>query len=188
MSKGKLLVISGPSAGVGKDTIVRMFLEKHPDWYRPASLTTRTPRPGETAGVDYFFIDRLEFEDKIKKDELLEWSEVTGNLYGTLRKPVQDLLDSGKNILLLKEYVGTLAIKRHLPQTITVFLVPDNEKALEQRIRARATDTQEIIQQRLQLAKKELSHKDKLDFVIVNPTGHPEEALEAVEKAVGLLA
>ena len=183
-----MLVISGPSAGVGKDTIVRMFLAKHSDWYRPASLTTRSPRPGETDGTDYHFVDRRTFEEKIKSGELLEWVEVTGDLYGTLRQPVEELLKSGKNVLLLKEYRGVRAIKQQIPEAITIFLTPDSPKALEQRIRARATDSEELILKRLDLAKKELSHQDRLDFVIVNPSGHPEKALEAVEKAVGLLA
>lgn len=184
MPKGKLLVISGPSAGVGKDTIVKLFLAKHPDWRKPPSLSTRKPRVGEVDGKDYIFINEQEFRQRIQEGELLEWAEVTGNLYGTLRHPVEEALNAGRNVLLRKEYRGARAIKEALPAATTVFLVAENETALEKRIRARATDDEAVIEQRLQLAKQELTHKDEFDFVVVNPSGRPEEALAAIEKAI----
>ncbi len=185
MKKGKLLVISGPS-GVGKDTIVHMFLEKHPNWHRPPSVTTRQSRAGEVEGLDYIFTDRPTFEKRVKAGEFLEWFEVTGNLYGTLRQPVERLLEEGKNVILRKEVNGALNIKKELSEAVTIFLALDNFGELHQRIQSRATDSQELIGQRLKLAKDELTYKKDFDHIIINPYNHPEKALAAVERTVGL--
>src|SRR5258708_10881505 len=102
MKKGKLLVISGPS-GAGKDTILHMFLHKHPDWVHVPSVTTRPMRPSEAEGVDYHFMRPEQFKKLIKQNKFLEWFTVTENLYGTLADPVNELLHSGKNVVLRKE-------------------------------------------------------------------------------------
>ena len=186
MNKGKLLIISGPSAGVGKDTIVRMFMQKHPDWRQPPSVTTRQPRVGEIEGKDYFFVDRPEFEQITSRGEFLERFVVTDELYGTLRAPIAKLLEDSKNVILRKEVNGALNIKKELPEAITVFLAADSFEELEERIRSRATASQELIEQRLKLAKEELGYQSQFDRVIVNPADHPEAALELVEAAAGL--
>lgn len=183
---GKLLVISGPSAGVGKDTVLQMFKKAHPDWEQPLSTTTRSPRNGETDGVNMNFIDRETFEKKIENGEFLEYFEVTGNLYGTPKQPLEQLLNEGKSVVLRKDYQGALVIKKTMPEAVTVFLVPDDMQILESRIRSRATDSEEDIEERLELAKEELAHKNEFDHVIVNPQGHPEKALSDIEKAAGL--
>lgn len=188
MTEGKLVIISGPSAGVGKDTIVKMFLQKHPDWHSFPSVTTRRPRSGESDGKDYFFTDRTDFEQKMRDGEFLETFVVSGKLYGTLKKPIEKLLEEGKNVILRKEVNGALNIKKELPAAITIFLTTDNFEELRQRIESRKTDSQELIEQRLGLAKEELGYKNQFDEVIVNPAGHPERALEMVEKAAGLLS
>lgn len=186
MTQGKLLIISGPSFGVGKDTIIRMFLQKHPDWQQPPSVTTREPRAGEVEGVDYFFVDRPLFEQKIRNNEFLEWVETTGHLYGTPKEPVERMLKAGKNIIVRKDVRGALSIKKVLPKTITVCLLPDEWEALERRFRGRATDSEERIQSRLELAKEELTYKEHFDHLIINPHNRPEEAVAAVEKVAGL--
>ena len=188
MSKGKLLVISGPSAGVGKDTIVRMFLKKHPRWHQPASVTTRLPREGEVHGEDYIFTDRASFKKMAANGDFLEWEETAGNLYGTPKESIDKLLAEGHDIIIRKDVRGALSIKKALPHTKTVCLIPEDWKAMEQRLRARGTDSEEVIKARLELAKQELAYKQRFDYVILNPNNRPEEALATVEKIADLRA
>jgi guanylate kinase len=185
MQKGKLVVISGPSAGVGKDTIVKMFLNKYPDWQMPSSITTRQQRPGEVDGKDMTFVDRATFEKWRNESKFLESILVDDNQwYGTLRKPVEDLLDGGKNVILRKDVRGALLIKKALPYAVLAFITAESWETLEQRIRARGTEDETSIKRRLKLAKTELSYKDKFDYIITNPTGHPEQALADLENAI----
>ncbi len=184
MKKGELLIISGPS-GVGKDTIVKLFKERHPDWLEPPSVTTRQVRTGEIEGVDYYFVDRPTFEKKVKSGEFLEWVETTGHLYGTLKEPVEKILKAGKNTIMRKDVRGALAIKKAWPKTTTVCLLPDEWEALEQRFRGRATDSEQLIQARLELAKEELTYKKHFDHLIINPHNRAEETVVAVERAAG---
>jgi guanylate kinase len=132
------------------------------------------------------FVDKEIFEEKIKNGEFLEYFEVTGNLYGTPKQPLEELLNAGKNVVLRKEYQGALVIRKAMPEAVTVFLVPDDMQILEARIRRRATDNEEEIEKRLELAKKELSHQSEFDHVIVNPEGHPEKALADIKKVLGI--
>lgn len=182
---GRLLVISGPS-GAGKDTILAMFRSKYPDWAHPVSFTTRSPRSGEVDGEDMNFITRDQFEAWIDAGKFLEWFETADNLYGTLRRPIEELLQSGKNIVLRKDVRGAVAIKKALPQATIVIIVPDNEENLEKHLRVRAKDSEEVISKRLEISKRELAYKDQFDHVIVNPEGHPERALSDLEKILGL--
>lgn len=183
--KGKLVVFSGPSAGVGKDTVLKMFLEKHPDWVMPASVTTRLRREGEVDGKDMVFVDGRTFEQWKREGKFLEAIKVDDNKwYGTLSKPVEQALNSGKNVILRKEVRGAFVIKEKMPEAKLVFITAENEKVLEERIRHRGTENEEAIQRRLRLAKTELTYKDKYDVIIVNPTGHPEKAVAELEKAV----
>jgi guanylate kinase len=185
MKKGKLVVVSGPSAGVGKDTILKMFLDKHPEWHMPPSTTTRPPRPGEVDGKDMQFVDRPTFEKWQKDSKFLESILVNDNQwYGTLREPVETLLAEGKNVILRKDVRGALLIKKAIPQTKLIFITAENWEALKRRIRARGTETEEGIKKRLELAKKELTYQDKYDHIIINPTGHPEKALKQLESVV----
>lgn len=185
MAKGTLLIISGPS-GVGKDTIVRMFKQKHPDWQEPPSVTTRQPRTGEVEGVNYYFVDRPTFEKKINRGEFLEWVETTGDLYGTPKEPVEKMLDTGKNVIVRKDVRGALEIKKTIPATITICLLPEEWGNLEQQFRGRGTDSEELTQARLDLAKEELTYKKHFDHLVVNPHDRPEEAVVAVEKTIEL--
>lgn len=185
MQKGKLLVISGPSAGVGKDTLLEMFKKAHPDWQNPLSTTTRLPRAGEANGLNYNFVDRDTFEAWAKTGKFLEFFDVTGNLYGTLREPVEELMNQGQNVVLRKEYQGALDIKRQIPAAIIAFLMAENLDTLRHRMQKRG-DKEQTIHERLELAQTEIAHKDQFDRVIINPEGHPEQALTDLEKAVDL--
>lgn len=187
MTRGKLVVISGPSAGVGKDTILKMFLQKHPDWVQPTSTTTRAAREGELNGKDMIFVDQATFEQWQKDNSFLESIQVdNGQWYGTQKEPVERALINGKNVILRIDVRGAMVIKEKIPEAILVFITAENEEALEQRIRNRGSEDEAGIQRRLELAKSELPYAAKYDHVVVNPTGHPEQALVDLEKAIGI--
>ena len=168
--KARLAVISGASAGVGKNTILKLFLKKHPDWENPPSTTTRKPRPGEKEGIDYHFVDQQTFESKKKAGEFLETDFHADNWYGTLKKPILELLAAHKNTIVIKDVNGALQIKNQIPETTVFFIDVDEPAELEARIRGRKTETEESIQRRLQLAKKEREFKRVIfrNFTIVN--------------------
>jgi len=185
MKKGKLVVISGPSAGVGKDTLIKLFLEKHPDWSVPPSTTTRSARPGEIDGKDYMFVDKERFEKWQEDGRFLESILVDNNQwYGTLRQPIEELLNSGKDVIVRKDVRGCLLFKEAMPEATLVFINAESWEALEKRIRARGTEDEEAIKRKLELAKSELPYQDKFDRVVVNPTGHPEKALADLENII----
>jgi guanylate kinase len=184
MNTGKLVVVSGPS-GVGKDTVINVFLKKHPDWSMPESTTTRARRGGEKHKNDMQFISKATFEKWQEEGKFLESVLVDNNQwYGTLRKPVEDLMSRGKNVLLRKDVRGAQIIKDTIPETILVFVVAENWEAIEKRIRARGTEDEESIQRRLALAKTELPYQGKYDFVITNHTNHPEQAVKALTQQI----
>ncbi len=185
MQKGKLLVISGPSAGVGKDTILKMFLQKHPDWSMPPSVTTRAPRMGEIDGRDMTFVAEKQFKNWQAEGKFLEAVLVDNNKwYGTLRAPVEELLEAGKNVILRKDVRGCMLIKKTMPEATLVFIAAENLEILEQRIRARGTEDEVSIKRRLNLAKSEMAYQDKFDYMVVNPSGHPEKALAEIEDII----
>ncbi len=181
MTKGKLAVISGPSAGVGKDTVLKMFLAEHSDWHLPPSVTTRSPRHNEVHGHDMIFVDKPTFEAWQKQDKFLETDHHAKAWYGTLREPVNQLLSKGKNIILRIDVNGALVIKKIMPKAILVFITAEDWQTLEKRIRNRATEDEEAIIHRLKLARHELKFKDKYDYVITNPSGYPEKAVKELE-------
>jgi guanylate kinase len=186
MKKGKLLVISGPSAGVGKDTLLTMFLERHPGWYQPVSTTTRPLRPGEKEGKDMSSITAEEFKKWQAEGRFLETDFHADHWYGTLRKPVEDLLSAGQSVVLRIDVNGSMQVKQQIPEAVTVFIEAESPEVLEARIRARRSETEEQIQSRLKLAKKELKYKKHFDHAIINSHNRHEEALAAITKATGL--
>ena len=186
MNKGKLLVISGPSAGVGKDTILRMFLERHPDWRHPPSTTTRPLRPGEKEGKDMSSVTSEEFKKWQAEGKFLETDFHADHWYGTLRKPVEDLISGGLNVVLRIDVNGSRQVKDQIPEAILVFIEAESPEVLEARIRARRSETEKQIQSRLKLAKKEIKHKKHFDHVVINPHNQHEETVKAVERAAGL--
>lgn len=181
MTAGKFVIISGPSAGAGKDTVLNMFLAKHDDWHLPPSVTTRKPRQGEVHGRDMIFVDEPTFRVWQEQDKFLETDHHALAWYGTLREPVEQLLNKGKNIILRIDVNGALVIKESIPKAILIFVTAENWEALEKRIRGRATEDEKAINHRLKLAQQELKFKDKYDFIVINPSGHPEKAVEELE-------
>lgn len=172
--KGLLFIISGP-AGSGKGTIVKRVRELD-DFDFSVSATTRSPRPGEIDGVHYHFISREEFKQKIEDGEMLEHAEYVGNYYGTPRGPVEEALNSGKNIILDIDVQGALQVKEKMPEAIMIFVLPPDFETLLGRIRNRGTESSEIIAQRMEKARIELEYFDSYDYVVVNSNGGVDEA------------
>lgn len=159
-------MLSGPG-GVGKSTIVQE-LRKRDDFYFSVSVTTRMPRSGEEDGVAYHFVSEEDFAQKVASHQFLEWADFAGYKYGTLKKPVEAALLSGKNVLLEIEIAGARQIRIARPEAILVFLEPPSFEELEVRIRGRGTDSEERIQARLSLAREELAASSEFDLVVVN--------------------
>ncbi|MFL0275098.1 guanylate kinase [Mycobacterium sp. SMC-19] len=166
---GRVVVLSGPSA-VGKSSVVRCLRERVPDLYFSVSATTRAPRPGEVDGVDYRFVSPAEFDRLVEKNELLEWADIHGGLQrsGTPAAPVVDATRSGRPVLIEVDLAGARAIKKALPEAVTVFLAPPDWETLQARLAGRGTETAEVMQRRLATARTELAAQGDFDAVVVN--------------------
>lgn len=163
--KGKLIVFSGPS-GVGKGTIREKM--QFDDYVFSISSTTRSKRAGEQDGVDYFFLSKEEFEEKVKNNEMLEYASFVGNMYGTDQNTVATLLNEGKNVLLEIECQGALQVIEKMPEVISIFVLPPSLEELERRLRVRNTEDEETMQKRLLKAKGEIELKKHYKYCIVN--------------------
>jgi guanylate kinase len=181
MGAGRLIVLTGPS-GVGKGTLVRSLLQRHPNLYLSTSVTTRSPRPGEVDGKNYYFVSRSQFEQMVVNGELLEWAEFAGNYYGTPRLPVIQKIQQGKWVLLEIELKGARQIRQTFPEALNIFLLPPSLSELEYRIRNRGQDSEEAIIRRLKRAQEEIDAADEFDLQIVNDNF--EEALRQIEAAL----
>lgn len=182
MSKGLLMVVSGP-AGSGKGTVNALLLSTG-DFVYSVSATTRAPRPGERDGVDYHFIDREDFEQKIREGELLEYTEYCGNYYGTLKKESLAVLEGGKNLILEIEVEGAKNVKRIYPDAVLIMLLPPSFEIQEQRLRGRGTETEEKILARLEQTKNELKQLDIYDYVVYNYNGGAPVAADDIKAIV----
>jgi guanylate kinase len=165
--QGKLFVVSGPS-GVGKDTVLDKLFPLLPGVVRSVSATTRAPRPGETDGVDYHFFTREQFERGITEGFFLEYAQYGDNFYGTPRDRVEEQRRQGLDVILKIEVQGAQDIRRLVSDALLIFIQPPSLHALEQRLRGRGTDGEEKIQQRLDIARKELACIPHYDFLITN--------------------
>ncbi len=162
------LVVSGPS-GTGKSTLIHHLLGKYGGKIHfSISATTRKPRIGEKDGVDYFFLSHDEFKKKIEEDEFLEWQEVHGNYYGTLKSEVIPYLEAGIDVVLDIDVKGGFVIKKKIPQAALVFVAPPSIDELKKRLFKRSTDTPEIIEKRLKVASWECEQGRNYDYVVVN--------------------
>ena len=167
MSKGSLIVLSGPS-GSGKGTILAQLLAEREDTVPSVSVTTRKPRPFEVDGVHYFFRAKEEFEKMIKENELLEYAEYNGNYYGTPADHVRKQLDAGKNVVLEIEVQGAEKVMDYRSDVISIFITTPSMKELERRLRGRGTESEEVIQNRLKTARWELSRAFRYQYVVLN--------------------
>ncbi|NES21069.1 MAG: guanylate kinase [Symploca sp. SIO3E6] len=181
MQTGRLIVLTGPS-GVGKGTLLRLLLKKHPELYLSVSATTRQPRLGEVEGKNYYFVSRDQFEQLVAAQELLEWAEYAGNYYGTPSLPVKEKIACGQSVILEIEVLGARQIHKTFPNALRIFIEPPSLAELEWRIRSRGKDQEEAIAQRLQTAKVELEAADEFDVKIVNDD--LEKALLGIDNAI----
>ena len=157
VEKGVLIVISGPS-GVGKGTVrASIFEQENHNLEYSISMTTRKPRVGEVHGVDYFFVEKEEFLDRIDQGQLLEWAEFVGNYYGTPLDYVKQKLDEGKDVVLEIEVQGALQVKNVMPDACFIFIAPPSMEELRNRIMTRGTEAMEVINKRMQKAEAEIS-------------------------------
>ena len=166
-NNGMLVVVSAPS-GCGKDTVFKEIRKKRDDIVESVSATTRAPREGEVDGVNYFFLSEKEFEDLKNNNGLLEYAEYNHCYYGTPVKGVNDAIKNGKICVLIIDVQGAENVKKLYPDSVSIFLVPPSWETLEQRLRARNSEEEDMIQNRLKIAKKELECKDKYDYEVVN--------------------
>ncbi len=178
---GKLIVLTGPS-GVGKGTLLKSLLENHPEIYLSISATTRSPRPGEVHGQNYYFLTKSQFTEMIAAGEFLEWAEFAGNYYGTPRKAVIEQIAKDKIVLLEIEVKGARQVRQSFPEALQIFILPPSVEELEKRIRGRGQDTEAAILKRLKQAETELATASEFDIQIVNDDLN--QALCALETAI----
>jgi guanylate kinase len=170
--RGLCLVLSAPS-GAGKSSVSRALLEREPELRLSVSATTRAPRPGEQEGVHYFFRSLQQFEAMEASGEMLESANVFGRRYGTPRAPVQEALDTGRDVLFDIDWQGHLLLRRALPgDVVSVFLLPPSLEELERRLHGRGQDSPEEIARRMQASRDEISHWADFDHVLVNHDFH----------------
>lgn len=167
MNKGGIFIISGPS-GSGKDTLLVELFKKRPDIKFSISSITRPMRVGEVEGEKYNFITREKFEEMLKNDMLLEHNVYVGNYYGTPKQPVVDAAQNGEDIIIEVDVNGAQQIRDKLPEAVSIFIMPPSYKELRNRLSGRGTETEEIINQRMESALSEISRATEYDYIVVN--------------------
>jgi guanylate kinase len=176
---GLLIVISGPS-GSGKTSIAKILQDTEPNLNFSISATTRAPRAGEVNGVDYYFFSEIEFQRKIEAGEFAEWAVYGNHRYGTLKKVLEDNLQSGKDILLRIEVQGATQLRKLYPDGVFIFILPPSQASLEERLRKRKTESEDDIRRRLLIAKSEISHINNYDYIVFNYDNQIEKSVENV--------
>lgn len=181
--QGRLVVLAGPSA-VGKSTVVSRLREEVPNLYFSVSMTTRSPRPGEVNGRDYFFVTPDEFQQHIDNGEMLEWADIHGGLQrsGTPRQPVAEAVSAGRPVLVEVDLAGARSIRKSTPEAVHVFLAPPSWEELVERLKGRGTETDDVVKRRLETARTELAAQDEFDIVVVN-----KDVDDAVAALTGIL-
>jgi guanylate kinase len=183
---GNLFIVSAPS-GAGKTSLVAALLNSNKHIALSISYTTRAPRPGEEDGKNYHFVSRETFLDMATRGDFLESAEVYGNFYGTSQSWIEQQLAAGRDILLEIDWQGAAQVRRLMPYTLSIFILPPSLAALETRLKGRGQDSAEVIERRLQAAREDISHVAEFDYVIINDK--LDEALQqlaAVITAAGL--
>lgn len=180
-NRGILTIISGFS-GVGKGTLVRKLLDKYENYALSVSATTRAPRSGEADGINYFFINKEQFEARIENGAFLEYAKYVENYYGTPREYVEQQLNAGKDVLLEIEIQGAMQVKELMPEAFTIFIMPPDAPTLKERLVGRNTESMEIIEARLRRASEEAEGIEWYDSILVN-----DDLEKSVEALHGLI-
>ncbi|WP_417841329.1 guanylate kinase [Terasakiella sp.] len=166
--RGLMLVLTAPS-GCGKSTITQALMKDDPSIAISVSATTRSPRPGEEDGVHYFFMEEGRFKEKVNNQEFLEWAEVFGRFYGTPKEPVEQALSAGKDVFFDIDWQGAEQLQKNAPDDLVwICILPPSQQSLEDRLRARAQDSEDTIAKRMAEAESEASHWVDADYVVVN--------------------
>jgi guanylate kinase len=181
MERGRLYVVSAPS-GAGKTSLVKALMEREPHIRFSVSYTTRKPRPNEIPGRDYHFVSMERFQEMAAHDEFLEHAQVFDNCYATGVRAVEEALANGEQLLLEIDWQGARQVRARLPEARSIFILPPSRSALEQRLKARSTDSEAVIQRRLRDAAQDLGHWDEFDYVVINDRF--EQALEDLRAIV----
>lgn len=186
-STGTLYIVSAPS-GAGKTSLVKALLDAQPQVRVSVSHTTRPMRPGEVDGVNYHFVSREEFLERLQHDEFLEHAEVFGNLYGTSQRWVEQTLDEGYDLILEIDWQGAQQVRRLMPQAKSIFILPPSQEALRQRLTNRGQDSDEVIDKRMREAVSEMAHYVEYDYLVINDDfAHALIDLQAIFRANQLL-
>ncbi len=167
MQRGRLYVVSAPS-GAGKTSLVKALMEREPRIRFSVSYTTRRPRPNEVAGRDYHFVSMERFSEMVAQDEFLEHAQVFDNCYGTGVRAVEEALANGEQLLLEIDWQGARQVRKRLPEARSIFILPPSRASLEQRLKARSTDTDAVIGRRLKDAALDIAHWAEFDCVVIN--------------------
>lgn len=167
MNKGSLFIISGPS-GSGKDTVLKEVFKLLPDVAFSISTITRPMRPGEVEGEKYNFVSKEKFLSMLENDELLEFNEYVGNFYGTPRKPVEQALLNGQDMLLEVDVNGAFKVKNKMPEAVSIFIMPPSFTELKRRLSSRGTDDEAVINKRMNEALREIENAVNYDYIVVN--------------------
>ncbi len=183
---GVLYIVSAPS-GAGKTSLVKALLKSDPAIRLSVSYTTRAPRPGESDGRDYHFVDRERFQHMLADGEFLEHAEVYGNFYGTSRGSIAHDLNRGHDILLEIDWQGAAQVKRHFPESASIFILPPSFNALRTRLMGRGQDSEEVIERRLAAAAEDVAQAGAFDYIIVNDDfDHALADLVAITRSIRL--
>jgi guanylate kinase len=186
-STGTLYIVSAPS-GAGKTSLVKALLDAQPQTRVSVSHTTRPMRPGEVDGVNYHFVSREEFLERLEHDEFLEHAEVFGNLYGTSQRWLEQTLTEGYDLILEIDWQGAQQVRRLMPQAKSIFILPPTQEALRQRLTNRGQDSDEVIQKRMREAVSEMTHYVEYDYLVINDDfAHALIDLQAIFRANQLL-
>ena len=177
------MVVSGFS-GSGKGTLMELLMEKYDNYSLSISATTRSPRPGERDGLEYFFKTQEEFLQMIREDAFIEYARYVDNYYGTPKVYVEKQLDAGKDVILEIEMQGALKVKEKMPQTLLIFVTPPTAEELKRRLVSRGTESEEVVAARMAQAKEESRFMDCYDYILVNETNQEESCMERLHELI----